>query len=112
LALGYLASSSATTAAELVHAGAVSPLAALLLSGKAPDAVRSAAAWALGHIGRHAPSEAGVVAVSGAMEAMGKIDGGADSDASEDLKSKCTKAAAAVAATLASPHDLEKLLRT
>jgi len=89
MALGYIAAYQEKLAMAVIKLKAIAPLADALRNEE-QDYVKAAAAWALGQIGRHTPEHAKHVADAHVFPTLVQIAG--DSNSSEDLKNKASKA--------------------
>eukprot|EP01116_Phalansterium_solitarium_P007450 TRINITY_DN2011_c2_g1_i1.p1 TRINITY_DN2011_c2_g1~~TRINITY_DN2011_c2_g1_i1.p1 ORF type:complete len:553 (+),score=126.27 TRINITY_DN2011_c2_g1_i1:110-1660(+) len=107
MALGYIAAFSELLARAVIDARGVLPVLETLRS-EHEDHVRSAAAWALGQIGRHSSDHAKAVAE---VNGFGKLlEALRAPDASDDLKTKARRALKAVSEKCIQLDALEPLL--
>ena len=89
MALGYIGTFTEKLAMAAIVSHAVPPLVDALKNDQV-DVVQSAAAWALGQLGRHSPVHAKHIADANAFPVLIALSKSADS--SEDLKNKATRA--------------------
>jgi 3-methyladenine DNA glycosylase AlkD len=88
MTLGFISAFSETMATSVIEANAIAPLGKALAAGNS-DHVKSAAAWALGQIGRHSSMHAQRVAEANIFKAL--LDTYFAPTSSDDLKQKCKR---------------------
>jgi 3-methyladenine DNA glycosylase AlkD len=93
MAIGYIATFTEKLAMQAIVSHAVPPLVDALKNEQI-DVVQSAAAWAIGQLGRHSPVHAKHVADANAFPVL--IELSKSETSSEDLKNKSTRALQAV----------------
>ena len=108
VALGYLCAGSPALAEVVISAGGLTALAGAIAHNKEEPA-KCAAAWAVGQAGHHGTTQAQAVAESGALLALTELEIAPTS--SQDLATKCSKAACSVIAELSALPSLDALLR-
>lgn len=107
MALGYIAACSERLAMAVIVSHSVTPLADAL-KNESQDYVRAAAAWAIGHIGRHTPEHAKHVADANIFPVLSQI--ASDPSANEDLSTKAGRALKGVLQKCVHLPALEALL--
>lgn len=108
MAIGYIAAFSETLALAIIVAEGIVPLKEALVS-EPEDHVKAAAAWTLGHIGRHTSDHAYAVAEGDVLRHL--LACMVHHDSSEDLQTKTKRALKAILAKCNHMPSLQPLLR-
>jgi len=108
MALGYIAAFSETLGLAVIVAQGIAPLKDALVS-EPEDHVKAAAAWTLGHIGRHTSDHAHALAEQDVLRHL--LACMVHDDSSEDLQTKSKRALKAILAKCTHMQSLQPLLR-
>jgi len=108
MAMGYIAAFSETLALAIIVSKGVAPLKDALVT-EPDDHIKAAAAWSLGHMGRHTSDHARALAEGDVLRHL--LACLVHHDSSEDLKTKSKRALKAILAKCTHLQALQPLLR-